>query len=368
VPIGIYRDARGVWNAYRVAWISALAGVAAVAVAFADRRRRGWVAAAAAGASIVVTWLSAPRPATDGWDTPATLAIVELLALLGLIVLVVRLAPVRQAVVAGLAAGAAVAVLVLRFASPATALEAVGMCGLWALGAVIAAAGGLYVRWLDVRRRRAVADARQAQRLEIAHDLHDFVAHHVSEMVAQAQAAQVAADSEPAYTRSALHDIEQAGLSALAALDQGIHVLRDGTSSQRQPGLAELAELSRRFAGAQVNLDLSPGLVDRVPPDLAAVAYRIVVEALTNVRRHAPTATVVDVIVSGGDDLELVVSDNGGPAADPVAGRKSGLGLRGLAERVEALGGTFIAGPGPGPGQRGWSIHARLPMAAKESA
>jgi signal transduction histidine kinase len=356
VPIGTFPPPQLVCHACRMGWISAAMALAGVVAALTVRRLRGWVTGVVAAASLIVTYLAVPgRP--DGWGLPATLAVVELLALLGLVVLLVRSAPVAPAVFISLVAAVAVAMMVLRFASPRTFVEAAGMCGLWALGALLAAAGGLYLRLQDERKQRSVADARQAQRLEIAHDLHDFVAHHVSEMVAQAQAAQVAGGSDPAYAAGALADIERAGLRALTALDHSVHVLRNGTPAGSRPGLAELAELCEHFAGVKVNLAIRAGLVGEVPAELGNVTYRIVVEALTNVRRHAPAATTVSVsVASAGDGLEVVVADDGGAAAEPGSGRS---GLRGLAERVEALGGTFTAGPG----QTGWSVTARLPWA-----
>ncbi|NDL59861.1 sensor histidine kinase [Phytoactinopolyspora mesophila] len=314
------------------------------------------------------------------WPGMPPLAVAETALLCVLVGVVVRWATVRAAVVAGCLAGLAASVSVLRAtgysdADQLTVEESVYAVAFWALGPILAAAVGLYLRHLDHRRARAVAAARQAQRLELAHDLHDYVAHDVSEMIAQAQAAQVITD-DGHPVQVVLRRIEAAGLRAMTSMDSTVHLLRgDGNASDRQvgvsgasPGLAELPELVERFGSAgaaDVRLCLDPDLVARVPRELAGTVHRVVVEALTNVRRHAPSATTVRIVIrEDGDELEVLVSNDAGGAPIPDLGRRGGVGLPGLAERVEALSGTFRAGP---DGQ-GWRVSARLPLVATYSA
>ncbi|MBA8948406.1 sensor histidine kinase [Actinomadura namibiensis] len=275
-----------------------------------------------------------------------------------------RWAPPRIAAAVGAAAGVAVVALVLRLiaadldVTPTTAAIA---CAIFSAGPAGAAGCGTYLRLLEARRRRAVAMARRDQRLALAHDLHDFVAHDVGAIVAQAQAGQVVA-GDPQRVSALFARIEQAGLRALASMDQAVDALhpdgRDGLAPP--PGLADLPSLTARYAAAgpaHVDLVLDPGL--EVSREAATTAYRVVVEALTNIRRHAPAATAVTVTVRRTADtaLEVIVTnDLAGPPGRSTR-RAGGLGLHGLAERVRALGGTFSAGP-HGPG---WRVHAVLP-------
>ena len=131
--------------------------------------------------------------------------------------------------------------------------------------------------------------------------------------------------------------------------------------------MAELAGLVERFAAAgpaAAVLELDPALRDGVPPEVATTVYRTVVEALTNVRRHVPAATRVVVSVAPDDGpgrprLRATVTDDGGAGPPPTGARRGGLGLPGLAERLEALGGTLTAGPHEGGG---WRVTAVLPL------
>ncbi|MFB4319987.1 sensor histidine kinase [Actinomadura sp. 21ATH] len=263
------------------------------------------------------------------------------------------------------AAGTAVIALVLRLIAASTDVPPVTAaiaCAIFSAGPLAAAACGTYLRALDERRRHAIAAARREQRLELARDLHDFVAHDVSAIVAQAQAGQVAG---PERAAALFAGVERAGLNALASMDRAIDALSPGRRGDREPppGLGELPALAERYSAAgpaRVRLTLDP--VPEVSREAATTAYRVVVEALTNVRRHAPAATTVDVDVRCTPDraLEVVVTDDAGPARP--APRAAGLGLPGLAERVRALGGTFSAGPD----DRGWRVRAVLPDRAAE--
>ncbi|MEV5011741.1 histidine kinase [Streptomyces sp. NPDC055692] len=349
-----------------------LAGLAALSV-FAgwprSRSRIAWATGIAAAASLLVT---AAHPAGATGPTPGTLGTLEAIALLTLIVPAVRYAPIPQAIAAGLSAHLAVTLWVLRAWSTELGGSVVGGCVFWSLMATSVAAGGTYLRVLDERRTRSVAEGRRRQRLDLARDLHDFVAHDVSEMVAQAQAGRFVGEHDPGLALAALRRIEAAGLRALAAMDRTVHMLHDedGDSRQAAHGLAELSELVERFdhsSSARVRLDLPPRTVEDVPREVSTTVYRIVVEALTNVRRHAPDAEVAVMVRTSASTLPpastMTVTVKNGPSTrrpSNRADRRGGLGLPGLAERVESLGGTLTAGPCD---DGGWQLTAELPLA-----
>ncbi|MFE7561366.1 sensor histidine kinase [Kitasatospora sp. NPDC057500] len=326
----------------------------------------GAAGAVSVGATAGV-WSTGRWTEAERWT--GAVGLLELVALLALVVVTLRAEGGRRGAVAVWTVGGAVALWPSRFqgiAGPQDGLTLFGFGSALALPAVLV---GLYLRGLDDTRRRSVAAARRAQRLELAHDLHDFVAHDVSGMVAQAQAGTVLAASDPVRAAALFERIEQAGLQALASLDRTVHLLRsedaDGPERGPQPGLAELAELTERFAesgGVEVRLD-SPAEEPSVPREVAATAYRVVVEALTNVRRHAPAARTVEVRVRReGRRLTVRVRDDGGADPQPSGPRRGGgSGLAGLAARVEALGGTLAAGR---EGD-GWQVAVTLPLTAR---
>jgi signal transduction histidine kinase len=268
------------------------------------------------------------------------------------------------AVAGAVLAGAGAATSVLRaipttVSAPLDPADTVLVVAVWALGPLAAAAVGLFLRYLAERRDREVAWARQAQRMELAHDLHDYVAHDVSAMVAQAQAAGVVIEDREAV-RAALARIEASGLAAMASMDRAVGVLRDRSAQERGfAGVAELPELVERF-GDTARLTMDPRLADAVPRELAGTVYRVVTESLTNVRRHAPAMTEVEVAVRlVAEDVEVVVRNDSVGVVPAESGRRGGVGLPALAERVSALSGTFEAGPRGG----GWLVRARIPLA-----
>ncbi|WP_242905179.1 sensor histidine kinase [Actinomadura terrae] len=351
-------------------WTAVTAALAGSSAVLGVRPRSGpstrWSAGAAAaaslGASAAYLWTGAPEPVI-------ALGYAEMAALTILVFGLARRAPLREAVALAAAASAAVAALVLRLITASTdvpAATAAIACAIFLTGPAAAAATGVYLRLLDARRRRAVTDARRDQRLALAQDLHDFVAHDVSAIVAQAQAGQVIAAADPARAAALFAGVEQAGLRALASMDRAVEALHPDRGLAPMPGLAELPELAAGYSAAgpaQVRLSLEPGLA--VPRELGAAAYRVVVEALTNVRRHA-SATRVDVrvrCVQG--DLLVSVTNDGGPRRRVAFGRATagGLGLRGLDERVRALGGTLTAGPH----EQGWRVQATLPCQGRDA-
>ncbi|MEU0933133.1 histidine kinase [Embleya sp. NPDC005971] len=291
---------------------------------------------------------------------------------------VVRRLPARTAARLGSALGLAVAVLPLRFtlrAPEATWEASVAMCAVALLPAAATAGVGLYLRSLDDRRTRAVALARRLQRLEVARDLHDFVAHEVTGIVLEAQAGQLDEPTGPdtEHTHALLARIEQAGLRALDSMDRTVRTLResagegDATQLPEPPtrvyGIADLPLLVERFTGSgrvRAELDLAPDLAAVPPGPLDEAAYFVVLEALTNVRRHAPDTAGVTVAVgpARGPGVEISVTDLGGGARPASTERDGGgTGLAALRTRLEALGGTLSAGPHQG----GWRVVGLLP-------
>ncbi|MYW00634.1 histidine kinase, partial [Streptomyces sp. SID3343] len=294
----------------------------------------------------------------------------ELLGLWLLTERVVRRVPAGRAARLGAALGTAIAVLPLRFTlrAPDVKWEAsVAMCVSALLPAACAAGIGLYLRSLDRRRLRAVAHARRVQRLEVARDLHDFVAHEVTGILLEAQGAQMD-DHDETSAREVLARIEAAGLRALDSMDRTVHALRgdadDPADDRCEPaptrvyGTADLPLLVERFTGSgrvRAELDLRPELTGGVPRAVDEAVYFVVLEALTNVRRHAPDTPRVAVAIGRGADLAIEVSvvDQGGTTHRERGERTGGgTGLAALAARVEALDGTLTAGPHEG----GWRV------------
>ncbi|MGW3361821.1 sensor histidine kinase [Streptosporangium canum] len=340
---------------WAVALVSVVVAVAVAATGLFRSRLRPHLSAPvlpAAGVSLAVTLAclgGAARPA-PGIDA---LGMIESVALTVSAGLVVRYAPLRQAVLSASAAGLAAAVWPLRVFTPASPLEAVGVSAFWGLGALLAAAMGSYLRFLDVRQERAVADTRTALRLRLARDLHDFLAHDISEMVAHAQAGRVAGDPLQALER-----IEGAGQRALSTLDGTLDMLHHDRPLSPVGDLGGISEAAERFSAAgptQVRLRMDPAVT--APVETAALAYRIVIEGLTNVRRHAPQATRVDLRVSDSAGvLEITMTNDG--VTRMRSRRRGGSGLSGLAALVEDRGGELVAGAVPD----GWSLTARLPL------
>lgn len=224
---------------------------------------------------------------------------------------------------------------------------------------------GLYQRWIEVSRVRAVEAARQTERLDIARELHDVVAHHVTGIVVQAQAALLVADQDPDAAVGALRSIEGAGAEALVSMRSMVGTLRGDHQVELAPA-ATLADIGSLVAQAQQSghpvswsLDLPPGT--ELPDAVAGAAYRIVQESLSNVRRHAePAASVVVRVAGTTDEVEVLVADDGSPSRPRRSG-PAGFGIIGMAERVAALGGTLEAGP-VADAATGWRVRARLPL------
>jgi signal transduction histidine kinase len=214
---------------------------------------------------------------------------------------------------------------------------------------------GAAVRYRSSSRVRELDQVRLREREQLARELHDTVAHHVSAIVIRAQAGRVVAATDPGAAMDALVVIEAEASRTLAEMRVMVAGLRadDAAELAPQPGVADLERLARS-AGLLVDVDLS-GDLDDLGPSVGAAIYRIAQESITNAVRHARDATRIDVRVAGDADcVRLTIRDDGeAGSAGPV-----GYGLVGMTERATLLGGSFEAGPGP---DRGWTVEAVLP-------
>jgi len=284
--------------------------------------------------------------------------------------------PRRRAVQAMVATEAAVLLGTLGLGGntpwDATAAEALAVVAAWGAGEMLRArrksaidqeAAAEQVRSLS--ERAAVA----RERASIARELHDVVAHHVSMIAVRAATAPYAIESLPPAGRDAFGEIADEARTALTELRVVLGVLRaPGGASETapQPRLADLSDLLERMSGAGEDVAMTvTGEVRPLPGSVELCGYRIVQEALTNARRHAPGSRVGVQLCYREATLSVRVSNDRGtgaaPPADPArpAGPAAGYGLTGLRERVEMLRGRFRAGP---DGQGGFLVAALLPI------
>ncbi|WP_239067341.1 sensor histidine kinase [Actinomadura bangladeshensis] len=211
----------------------------------------------------------------------------------------------------------------------------------------------------EAMRVQATAQAVAAERLRIARELHDMVAHSIGIIAIQAGVGGRVIDTQPAEARNALDAIEATSRETLSGLRRMLTALRkDGADSVPlgpTPGLDDLASLAGAAADAGVEIDISTeGERRPLPPDVDLSAYRIVQEAVTNVVRHAGTDRCRVTIDYRGDALAIEVVDDG---RGGMVG--TGYGLVGMRERVSLLRGEFAAGPRP---EGGFRVAARIPL------
>jgi signal transduction histidine kinase len=209
------------------------------------------------------------------------------------------------------------------------------------------------------KARRAVAE----ERLQIARELHDVVAHSMSVVAVQAGVGRYVIDQDPAEAASALTAIETTSRTALREMRQLLRVLRDGAPGEMLavPGIEDIPDLAKR-AGLRVDVTVH-GAPRQLPAGVDLAAFRIVQEALTNVVKHAGTDRTRVQVTYSADSVAIEVTDDGagGTAPDGQDHDGQGHGLIGMRERAALYGGEFSAGPLPG---RGYRVHARLPTAA----
>jgi signal transduction histidine kinase len=214
------------------------------------------------------------------------------------------------------------------------------------------------------RERHLVAHQHvQDERTRIARELHDVVAHSVSLMVIQTAAARRQLLAGPDGVDASLEAVEDTGRAAMHEMRRILGVLRDtsgAVSLAPQPGLAAIEGLTAAATDLPVSVR-TQGNLQHLPTGVEVSAFRIVQEALTNVRRHAGPVQQVDVsMVREGASLTVEVTDDGrGAAAATTDENGTGFGLVGMRERVAAFDGQLYAGPRPGGG---WRVRAVFPV------
>ena len=233
------------------------------------------------------------------------------------------------------------------------------------LGAIIVfivfVGAGLYLRTVDGDRRSATVQARLDERAEMARDLHDITAHHLTAVVIQTQAAQLLREPLSASVLAALAGIERSGSEALAAMRAIVRDLRDVADTPYAPTspYEELLSLGRTAhddeAPVRLVVDRS---VETLPSTMQLSIQRIVREAIINARTHSTRVSEILVHVRHlGDHVEVDI-DNDGTALHGREG--TGFGIIGMVERAKSSGGSLTAGARPAGG---WRVHAMLPIA-----
>ncbi len=334
-----------------------------------------WPIISGVGVSVVLLLWSAVLRLLGAEIVPALgpLLAAEVAALMATVVVVVREVPRGTAVgLVGLLLAGCVAAQVLRPRRPETSGGLV-----WDLllpGAVLlglAVAAGWYLRGRDNEQARvtraAVAAAQQRERVGLARELHDVVAHYIGGMVVQAQAAQAVAGPDPGAAARVLPAIEAAGTEALSAMRRMIAALRDSDADGGEHGApltlttnltADLHAITVTPAGG-TPVRLAVELDEPVPAEVATSVLRLVQESVTNARRHAAGANEIAVVVrTGGGVAQVLVHDDGRAAGQPKT-HGGGFGLVGMRERVQLLGGRFSAGVAP---SGGWQVAADVPL------
>jgi signal transduction histidine kinase len=221
-------------------------------------------------------------------------------------------------------------------------------------------------RIIGWRERVAAAEERAAteERARIAHELHDVVAHSVSEMVVQAAGVRYSLTDNQEREREALRSIEQTGREALTEMRHMLGVMPRGSDETAelspQPGLAHLDELVAevRNAGSPVTLRVE-GERPTLPIGIDLSAYRIVQEGVANALEHANCRHVNVTVRFARDGVEVEIADDG--SAITTSGRSEGESLAGMRERVSLYGGTLESGPRAGGG---YLVRVRLPVEA----
>ncbi|WP_328482075.1 sensor histidine kinase [Streptomyces sp. NBC_00377] len=222
---------------------------------------------------------------------------------------------------------------------------------------------------LRLEQEEKEQQAVMAERMSIARELHDVVAHHVSAISVQTGLAGYVFTSDPKTAREALETIEGSAHEAMAEMRRMLVVLREGTERAQEgvgdhdasPGLGRLDQLARRVEAAGVPVDVRiTGAPFALPPGVDLCVYRMIQEALTNVMKHAPTASASVSVHFDEAAVRVRVTDDGQEAipVGTTAG-PAGHGLIGMRERAGMYGGTVTAGPGP---QGGFEVALTVPV------
>ncbi len=218
-------------------------------------------------------------------------------------------------------------------------------------------------RTREAEARRRVSE----ERLRIARDLHDAVAHQISVISLNAGVASAAVDDRPDKAKESLATIRSASRTVLGEIGGLLEVLRadDDDATAPGPNLARLDDLTRRFAEAGMEVSVRvEGDLSRADGAVGLVAYRVIQEALTNAHKHGAEARAHILLAVDDEALTIVVTNPITARVDASAAPGSRLGLAGMRERVATVHGSVETGPAPG----GWRVTARLPLAQGDSA
>ncbi|HEY3709654.1 MAG TPA: histidine kinase [Amycolatopsis sp.] len=357
-----------------------LCSIAAAVIAVLSPRRPADAILGLAGVLMLSTLVTPFLRLGSSYELLGGVAPAQVVAGIGVVINLVRAVPLARAWprIATLSAVVAVATVVnsvrtsrYRLMTDPQVLISFAIAAALLLG--IAIAIGLFLRSRDSERQQvmksAVTDAQTAERMALARELHDVVAHHVTGIVVQAQAARMVGEKSPQLAVEAMGRIEDAGVEALAAMRRLVRSMRGDTpsgstefSEQATTDLAadlqRLVESGSHGVPTSLRLDLPPDL----PHEVGRSALRLIQESLTNVGKHA--AGVTEALVQAevvGKELHIRVLDDGREQADRPAGGSGGYGLVGMRERVALLHGRLTTGRGP---DGGWRVEAWLPLEA----
>lgn len=225
------------------------------------------------------------------------------------------------------------------------------------------AALGASVRYRSVSRVRERDQVKLLEREQLARELHDTVAHHVSAIAIQAQAGRAVADANPGAALDVLAIIEAEASRTLSEMRTMVSALREGDEPSLAPqrGVADISRLAaHQTTGPVVEVAPMNGLAE-LTPSVDAAMYRLAQESITNAVKHARRATRIRVEVLGDADVVRLTVTDDGESSSATAMADPGYGIVGMQERVTLLGGTFEAGPNR---DRGWTVTAVLPRAA----
>ncbi|MCX5174668.1 sensor histidine kinase [Streptomyces virginiae] len=341
---------------------AALVGVALVPLPlFEEPRPFVHVGGAAATASLVCS--AALHLGHDAAGAPSAHPAFEPVALLVVLAFVTRRGPAASGAPVALLLVAAV---VLRPLSTGVREDSLIVALGLTLVAVLVVGASVTARLVVAVRRQRAHRTRLEQRIELARDLHDYVAHHVSGIVVQAQGARAVAARRPDLVLPALQRIEETGAETLASMRRMVAGLTAGENDvapAAPAGMDDLRALVRGFALNGVPAYLTEeGPTDTVPPEVAATLHRVTVESLTNIREHARHCrhVSVHVRVRPHEAAVRITNDGTGPRAS-----LSGYDLKGLGERVTLAGGTFRA---EATAEGAWQVRARMPLTAPRPA
>ncbi|MFD9516047.1 histidine kinase [Streptomyces sp. NPDC059979] len=309
-----------------------------------------------------------------------TLGYYHVVAVCGLALALYTVASLRPRRVSARCAAGTLVVLLwgTRLAEPGIGALSVGFVTVTTIVCWVAGDGSRRLRELtrqlrleqEEKARRAVTE----ERIRIARELHDVIAHHVSVISVQTGLAAYVFSADPPTARKALDTVGDSAREALAEMRRMLLVLREeGTAPAAEPGppgsgLGRLDELAKRVGEAGVAVEVQvTGTVYDLPPGIDLCAYRVVQEALTNVIKHAPRAHATVRVHYGADEVHVRVKDDGSgrpaartaPSAGAPAPKSTGQGLIGMRERATIYQGTVTAEPAP---EGGFEVSLRVPV------